>query len=115
MLDHGLGGFEFTQSPFQLGMVTPQNVVALGPAGGAQHLPAIAADLGVTTSATLALRGLGMSVGVTVLGNLLSRRLVGQTSVATAVPEVMVGGVPLAAVLVALVLMLPKGAVLAGR
>ncbi|MBF6076438.1 DHA2 family efflux MFS transporter permease subunit [Nocardia beijingensis] len=45
------------------------------------------ADLGVTTSATLALRGLGMSVGVAVLGNLLSRELTGQTNVAVAVPR----------------------------
>lgn len=68
------------------------------------------ADLGVTTSATLALRGLGMSVGVAVLGNLLSRELTGQTNVAVAVPEVMVWGVPLAAVLIVLVLLLPKTA-----
>lgn len=68
------------------------------------------ADLGVTTSATLALRGLGMSVGVVVLGNLLSRELTGQTNVAVAVPEVMVWGVPLAAVLIVLVLALPKSA-----
>ncbi|MGV9723543.1 DHA2 family efflux MFS transporter permease subunit [Nocardia beijingensis] len=68
------------------------------------------ADLGVTTSATLALRGLGMSVGVAVLGNLLSRELTGQTNVAVAVPEVMVWGVPLAAVLIVLVLALPKSA-----
>ncbi|MER7454112.1 DHA2 family efflux MFS transporter permease subunit [Nocardia beijingensis] len=68
------------------------------------------ADLGVTTSATLALRGLGMSVGVAVLGNLLSRELTGQANVAVAVPEVMVWGVPLAAVLIVLVLALPKTA-----
>ncbi|MET9284986.1 DHA2 family efflux MFS transporter permease subunit [Nocardia beijingensis] len=68
------------------------------------------ADLGVTTSATLALRGLGMSVGVAVLGNLLSRELTGQTNVAVAVPEVMIWGVPLAAVLIVLVLALPKSA-----
>ncbi|MEU6827359.1 MDR family MFS transporter [Nocardia beijingensis] len=68
------------------------------------------ADLGVTTSATLALRGLGMSVGVAVLGNLLSRELTGQTNVAVAVPEVMVWGVPLAAVLIVLVLSLPRSA-----
>ncbi|MEV4163859.1 MFS transporter [Nonomuraea dietziae] len=70
------------------------------------------ADLAAVTSATLSVRGLGMSLGVASFGSLLTRQLQGggaQTAEATAaaVPEVLLWGVPTAAALVVLLALLP--------
>ncbi|WP_067470617.1 MDR family MFS transporter [Nocardia amamiensis] len=69
------------------------------------------ADLAVTTSAALSLRGLGMAAGVALLGNLIGRELTGQAptidAIASAIPAALIWGVPLAAALVALILLLP--------
>lgn len=69
-----------------------------------------ATDLAVTSSATIAIRGFGMSVGVAVFGSLLTRSLSGvpQTpqALAQAIPEVLLWGVPVAVCLVALIIAL---------
>ncbi|MEU4719544.1 MDR family MFS transporter [Nonomuraea dietziae] len=71
------------------------------------------ADLAAVTSATLSVRGLGMSLGVASFGNLLTRELQGsgaETAEATAaaVPEVLFWGIPVAAALVVLLALLPR-------
>lgn len=69
-------------------------------------------DLAVTTSATVSLRGLGMSLGVALFGSLLTRELTGEPSapdaIAAAIPRVLHWGVPLAVVLAILIILLPR-------
>ncbi|MER5326205.1 MDR family MFS transporter [Streptosporangium roseum] len=69
------------------------------------------ADLAATTSAAVSVRGLGMSLGVAISGNLLTRELQGQAqspeATAAAIPEVLAWGVPAALTLMALVALLP--------
>jgi MFS family permease len=71
-------------------------------------------ELGVTTSTTLSLRGLGMSVGVALFGSLLSRELHGRPDTpemtAEAIPDILFWGVPLAALTFVLVALLPRPA-----
>ncbi|MGI5170074.1 hypothetical protein ACQEU3_37555 [Spirillospora sp. CA-253888] len=70
------------------------------------------ADLAATTSATVSVRGLGLSLGVAVFGSLLNRELQGRppgpTATAEAIPDVLLAGVPAAIVLVALMAALPR-------
>ncbi|SDG73846.1 drug resistance transporter, EmrB/QacA subfamily [Sinosporangium album] len=70
------------------------------------------ADLAATTSATVSVRGLGMSLGVAVFGSLLTRELQGQApgpqATAAAIPDVLFWGAPAALVLVALLALLPR-------
>ena len=70
------------------------------------------ADLAATTSATVSIRGLGLSLGVSVFGNLLTRELQGRTpspqATAAAIPDILIWGVPAAIVLVALMAVLPR-------
>ncbi|WP_431924178.1 MFS transporter [Nonomuraea jabiensis] len=70
------------------------------------------ADLAATTSATVSVRGLGLSLGVAIFGNLLTRQLQGRApgpaATAAAIPDVLFWGVPAAAVLVALMVLLPS-------
>ncbi|MFC9971024.1 hypothetical protein ACFVH6_09000 [Spirillospora sp. NPDC127200] len=70
------------------------------------------ADLAATTSATVSVRGLGLSLGVAVFGSLLSRELqerpAGPEATAAAIPDVLFVGVPAAIVLVALMAVLPR-------
>ncbi|MFB6891028.1 MDR family MFS transporter [Kitasatospora sp. NPDC056327] len=69
------------------------------------------ADLAATTAANLSIRGLGMAVGVALFGSLLTRELgdgpASPAAVAEAIPEVFVWGVPLAALLVLLLALVP--------
>lgn len=71
-------------------------------------------DLAATTSATLSVRGLGMSLGVALFGNLLIRQLNGRAptpdATAAAIPEVLIWGVPAAIALVLLMSLLPRPA-----
>ncbi|RSM97161.1 MFS transporter [Nonomuraea sp. WAC 01424] len=70
------------------------------------------ADLAATTSATVSVRGLGLSLGVAVFGVLLTRELhdrgPGPAATAAAIPDVLFWGVPAAAVLVVLTVLLPR-------
>ncbi|MFG1690473.1 MDR family MFS transporter [Nonomuraea sp. NPDC049269] len=70
------------------------------------------ADLAATTSATVSIRGLGLSLGVSAFGNLLTRELQGHApspqATAAAIPDVLLWGVPAAIVLVALMTALPR-------
>ncbi|MFI6742597.1 MDR family MFS transporter [Nonomuraea sp. NPDC050451] len=70
------------------------------------------ADLAATTSATVSVRGLGLSLGVAIFGNLLTRELQGRApspaATAAAIPDVLFWGAPAAAVLVALMVLLPS-------
>ncbi|MFI7639753.1 MFS transporter [Nonomuraea sp. NPDC049400] len=70
------------------------------------------ADLAATTAATVSIRGLGLSLGVAVFGNLLTRGLQGRApgpaATAAAIPDVLFWGVPAAVVLVALMVVLPR-------
>ncbi|MEU1392805.1 MULTISPECIES: MDR family MFS transporter [unclassified Nonomuraea] len=70
------------------------------------------ADLAATTSAVVSVRGLGLSLGVAVFGTLLSRELQGRApgpaATVAAVPDVLFWGAPAAAVLVALMVLLPR-------
>ncbi|MGK5558385.1 MFS transporter [Actinomadura kijaniata] len=70
------------------------------------------ADLAATTSAALSVRGLGLSLGVAVSGTLLTRELHGRAptpeATAEAIPDVLFWGAPAAAVLVALMALLPR-------
>ncbi|GGS66771.1 MDR family MFS transporter [Nonomuraea spiralis] len=70
------------------------------------------ADLAATTSATVSVRGLGLSLGVAVFGVLLTRELQdrgpGPAATAAAIPDVLFWGVPAAAVLVVLTVLLPR-------
>ncbi|MEU7986338.1 MFS transporter [Streptosporangium canum] len=70
------------------------------------------ADLAATTSATVSIRGLGLSLGVAVSGNLLTRELQSRApspeATAAAIPGVLVWGVPAAVALVALMVLLPR-------
>ncbi|MEQ4722993.1 MFS transporter [Nonomuraea sp. B19D2] len=70
------------------------------------------ADLAATTSATVSIRGLGLSLGVAVFGNLLTRglqdRAPSPAATAAAIPDVLFWGVPAAVVLVALMVLLPQ-------
>lgn len=69
------------------------------------------ADLGATSAAILSIRGLGMSLGVAIFGNLLSRELGPGTqagpAVANAIPDIMVWGIPLALLLLLLTALMP--------
>ena len=69
------------------------------------------ADLAATSAAILSIRGLGMSLGVALFGNLLSRQLGPDAQagpeVANAIPDVMVWGIPLALLLLALTVAVP--------
>ncbi|MBN6057688.1 hypothetical protein JYK22_37545, partial [Nonomuraea sp. RK-328] len=71
-----------------------------------------AADLAATTSATVSVRGLGLSLGVAVFGSLLTRELHGQVpsprATAAAIPDVLMWGAPAAVVLVVLPALLPR-------
>jgi len=68
-------------------------------------------DLGAATSAALSIRGLGMSLGVAVYGNILSRQLAGKpatpATTADAIPDMLVWAIPLAAALVLLTIFIP--------
>ncbi|WP_049558230.1 MDR family MFS transporter [Nonomuraea sp. SBT364] len=70
------------------------------------------ADLAATTSAVVSVRGLGLSFGVAVSGSLLTRELQGVApgpqATAEAIPDVLFWGAPAAAVLVALLALLPR-------
>ncbi|WP_219509046.1 DHA2 family efflux MFS transporter permease subunit [Nonomuraea ceibae] len=70
------------------------------------------ADLAATTSAVVSVRGLGLSLGVSVFGSVLARELQGRPpgprATAAAVPEVLFWGAPAALVLVALLALLPR-------
>ncbi|MEU1728584.1 hypothetical protein [Nonomuraea sp. NPDC005692] len=70
------------------------------------------ADLAAATSAVVSVRGLGLSLGVAVFGTLLSRELQGRApgpaATVAAVPDVLFWGAPAAAVLVALMVLLPR-------
>ncbi|MEV4250185.1 MDR family MFS transporter [Streptosporangium canum] len=70
------------------------------------------ADLAATTSATVSIRGLGLSLGVAVSGNLLTRELQSRApspeATAAAIPDVLAWGVPAAVALVALMALLPR-------
>ncbi|WP_214413106.1 MDR family MFS transporter [Sphaerisporangium fuscum] len=70
------------------------------------------ADLAATTSAAVSVRGLGLSLGVAVFGNLLTRRLQGHAAgpraTSAAISDVLFWGAPAAAVLVALMVLLPR-------
>ncbi|MEV0234095.1 MDR family MFS transporter [Nonomuraea sp. NPDC050786] len=70
------------------------------------------ADLAATTSAAVSVRGLGLSLGVAAFGNLLARELEGHATspaaTAAAIPDVLFWGIPAAAVLVALMALLPR-------
>ncbi|MEU4576344.1 DHA2 family efflux MFS transporter permease subunit [Nonomuraea sp. NPDC023979] len=70
------------------------------------------ADLAATTSAVVSVRGLGLSLGVSVFGSVLARELQGRppgaSATAAAVPEVLFWGAPAALVLVALLALLPR-------
>ncbi|WP_131738376.1 MDR family MFS transporter [Actinomadura roseirufa] len=70
------------------------------------------ADLAATTSSTVSVRGLGLSLGVAIFGTLLARELQGHApsprTTATAIPDVLVWGVPTAIALVALMAILPR-------
>jgi EmrB/QacA subfamily drug resistance transporter len=70
------------------------------------------ADLAATTSATVSVRGLGLSLGVSVFGTLLARetqgRAPGPEATAAAIPDVLLWGAPAAAVLLALMAVLPS-------
>lgn len=72
------------------------------------------ADLAATTSAAVSVRGLGLSLGVAVFGTLLARELQGRApspvATAAAIPDVLFWGAPAAAVLVALMALLPRKA-----
>ncbi|WP_052423242.1 MDR family MFS transporter [Nonomuraea candida] len=72
------------------------------------------ADLAATTSAAVSVRGLGLSLGVAVFGTLLTRELQGRApgaqATAAAIPDVLFWGAPAAAVLVALMALLPRRA-----
>ncbi|GAA3820715.1 hypothetical protein GCM10022226_46330 [Sphaerisporangium flaviroseum] len=72
------------------------------------------ADLAAATSAAVSVRGLGLSLGVAVFGTLLARELQGQNpspvATAAAIPDVLFWGAPAAAVLVALMALLPRKA-----
>ncbi|WP_232662871.1 MDR family MFS transporter [Pseudonocardia sp. TRM90224] len=69
-------------------------------------------DLAGATTAALSIRGLGMTLGVAVLGNMLSRRLEGSQVtadlVADTIPDVLMWSLPAAVVLVVLALAVPK-------
>ncbi len=69
-------------------------------------------DLAVTTAAALSLRGIGMAAGVSLLGTVISRELAGRPltpdALATTIPDALIWGTPLAAVLVLLILLLPE-------
>jgi hypothetical protein len=58
------------------------------------------ADLAATTSATVSIRGLGLSLGASVFGNLLTRELQGRApspqATAAAIPDALIWGVPAA-------------------
>ncbi|MCG5217450.1 MDR family MFS transporter [Streptosporangium sp. KLBMP 9127] len=70
------------------------------------------ADLAATTSAAVSVRGLGLSLGVAIFGNLLTRELQGRApgpeATAAAIPDVLFWGMPAAVVLVALMALLPR-------
>ncbi|MFF4623261.1 MDR family MFS transporter [Nonomuraea jabiensis] len=70
------------------------------------------AELAATTSATVSVRGLGLSLGVAIFGNLLTRELQDRApspeATAAAIPDVLFWGAPAAAVLVALMILLPS-------
>ncbi len=72
-----------------------------------------AADLAATTSAAVSVRGLGLSLGVSVFGTLLARetqgRAPGPEATTAAIPDALFWGAPAAAVLLALMALLPRG------
>ncbi|MFI6292877.1 hypothetical protein ACIBEJ_14915 [Nonomuraea sp. NPDC050790] len=101
----------------------PQFAVVLGVLGVGfgllmQNLVVVAqnaaapADLAATTSAAMTARGLGLSLGVSAFGALLTRTLEahpgGARATAAAVPEALAWGVPAAVVLVVLLAFLPR-------
>ncbi|MFF5212695.1 MDR family MFS transporter [Streptosporangium sp. NPDC000396] len=70
------------------------------------------ADLAATTSAAMSVRGLGLSLGVAVFGNLLARELQGHTpspeATAAAIPDILFWGIPAAVILTTLMALLPR-------
>lgn len=72
-----------------------------------------AADLAATTSAAVSVRGLGLSLGVSVFGTLLARetqgRAPGPEATTATIPDALFWGAPAAAVLLALMALLPRG------
>ena len=70
-----------------------------------------ARDLAATSAAVLSIRGLGMTVGVAVFGNLLTRAIGGARPtpalLADKIPEVMLWGAPMAALLLLLMAIMP--------
>lgn len=71
-------------------------------------------QLGAASSTVLAIRGLGMTLGVAFFANILIHRLGGQEptpdALATAIPETFGYGVPLAVLLLVLTLIIPRRA-----
>jgi EmrB/QacA subfamily drug resistance transporter len=71
------------------------------------------ADLGAATSVAIAVRGLGMSLGVSYFANILLRHLDDgpprPDAVATAIPDAFVWGLPLAVVLLVVAVAIPVG------
>ncbi|MEV6429837.1 MFS transporter [Nocardia sp. NPDC051463] len=73
-----------------------------------------ATELGAVTSAALALRGLGMSLGIAVYGGVLGHELAGKpasaTATADAIPDTLIWALPLTMVLLVLTLAIPDPA-----
>jgi len=71
------------------------------------------ADLGTATSVAIAVRGLGMALGVSYFANILLRDLEDgpprPDAVATAIPDVFVWGLPLAVLLLLVAISIPVG------
>ncbi|WP_157253786.1 MDR family MFS transporter [Nonomuraea typhae] len=67
-------------------------------------------DLAATTSAVVSVRGLGLSIGVSIFATLLTRELQtqGTTQAAAVIPDVLFWGIPVAVLLVALITLLPR-------
>ncbi|MFD0362319.1 MFS transporter [Nocardia sp. GCM10030253] len=73
-----------------------------------------ATELGAVTSAALALRGLGMSLGIAIYGSVLGHELAGKpvsaTATADAIPDTLIWALPLTMVLLVLTLAIPDPA-----
>ncbi|WP_328411661.1 hypothetical protein [Nocardia sp. NBC_00403] len=71
-------------------------------------------ELGAVTSTVLALRGLGMSLGIAVYGGVLGHELAGKpasaTATADAIPDTLIWALPLTMVLLVLTLVIPDPA-----
>ncbi|WP_406238098.1 MDR family MFS transporter [Nocardia sp. NBC_01009] len=73
-----------------------------------------ATELGAVTAAALALRGLGMSLGIAIYGGVLGHELAGKpvsaTATADAIPDTLIWALPLTMVLLVLTLVIPDPA-----